>query len=282
MLAGREATPNLLSEQDVRELCAQALAALSLRDKRVLVLIPDHTRHAPIGLFFKTLYDLVGQDVRALDYLVATGTHHPMSLDHILRHVGISPDEHKTKYAKVNFYNHEHDNPRELKTIGTISAAELAQLSGGLLSQDVVVTVNRRIFEYDYIFLISPVVPHETVGFSGGNKYFFPGAGGVKIIETFHWIGAVITNLVVNGVKDTPVRRIIDRAAQFVNVPKVCFAFTVEKKQVASLYIGQPEESCREQTKRQRGNAYAIHRSSSSGRTLNQANIVLPWSRCSS
>ncbi|MBI5474884.1 MAG: DUF2088 domain-containing protein [Ignavibacteriae bacterium] len=243
MLAGKEASPGLLTDEQVRELCAQALAALPLRDKRVLVLIPDHTRHAPIALFFKTLFDLIGNEVHALDYLVATGTHHPMSPDHVYRHVGITADEHAAKYAKVNFYNHEHDNPRELKTIGTISAAELAELSGGLLSQDVVVTVNRRIFEYDYVFLISPVVPHETVGFSGGNKYFFPGAGGVKIIETFHWIGAVITNLVVNGVKDTPVRRIIDRAAQFIHVPKVCFAFTVEKKHVASLYIGQPEEA---------------------------------------
>ena len=243
MLVGRDATPDVLGEQDVRELCAQALAALPLRDKRVLVLIPDHTRHAPIGLFFKTLFDLVGRDVSTLDYLIATGTHHPMSLDHILQHVGISAEEYEAKYAKINFYNHEHDNPQELKSIGTITAAELAQLSGGLLSQEVVVTVNRRIFEYDYVFLISPVVPHETVGFSGGNKYFFPGAGGVKIIETFHWIGAVITNLVVNGVKDTPVRRIIDRAARFIDMPKVCFAFTVKNNRVASLHIGQPEEA---------------------------------------
>ncbi len=242
-LVGKDRTPQTLAEREVAEICAHALAAVPLDGKRVLVLIPDHTRHAPIPLFFRLIFDLLGDRVHALDYLIATGTHHPMSVEHILTHVGITEQEKRTRYAKVNFFNHEHDTPAALRTIGTIGADELHRLSGGLIARDVEVTVNRRIFEYDYVFIISPVVPHETVGFSGGNKYFFPGIGGKEIIETFHWIGAVITNLVVNGVKDTPVRRIIDRAARFLDVPTLCFAFTVERGQLASLFVGSPEEA---------------------------------------
>ena len=100
-----------------------------------------------------------------------------------------------------------------------------------------------RIFEYDQLILISPVVPHETVGFSGGNKYFFPGIGGEEIIKTFHWIGALITNPVVNGVMRTPVRDVIDRSASLISVPRLCFAFVVEDAAVTSLFIGSPEES---------------------------------------
>jgi nickel-dependent lactate racemase len=243
MVVGREASGGALSEQEIRSVCAEAIAELPLHDKRVLVLIPDHTRHAPIGLFFRILFDLIGGQVKALDYLIATGTHHPMSRDHILRHVGITEAEYRSTYAKVNFFNHEHDNPAALRTIGTISPEELHALSGGLLSQRVDITINKRIFDYDHIFIVSPVVPHETVGFSGGNKYFFPGIGGVDIIQTFHWIGAVITNLVVNGVKETPVRRIINHAAQLLPMQKFCFAFTVEKKKLACLYVGSPEEA---------------------------------------
>lgn len=242
-LVGIDRTPDVLTEAEVRDICAEALSRIPMAGKRVLVLIPDHTRHAPIPLFFRVLFDLIGKQVKALDYLIATGTHHPMSEEHILAHVGISPQEKRTRYAKINFFNHEHDNPSALRTIGTIEADELHLLSGGLVSRDVEVTINRRIFGYDYVFIVSPVVPHETVGFSGGNKYFFPGIGGKEIIETFHWIGAVITNLAVNGVKDTPVRRIIDRAARFLDVPVLCFAFTVEHNMLACLFVGSPEET---------------------------------------
>lgn len=243
MLEGKDKTPQTLSEEEIRAICARALASVPLAGTRVLVLIPDHTRHAPIGLFFRVLFELIGTQVKALDYLIATGTHHPMSHEHILEHVGITDDEKRTRYAKVNFFNHEHDNPAALRTIGVITPEELHSLSGGVLSRRVDVTINKRVFEYDYIFLISPVVPHETVGFSGGNKYFFPGIGGKEIIETFHWIGAVITNLVVNGVKDTPVRRIINRAAAFLHVPTLCFAFTVQNGSLACLFVGTPEEA---------------------------------------
>jgi nickel-dependent lactate racemase len=243
MLVGKDTSSGGLSEQEVRSICAEAIAHIPLRNARVLVLIPDHTRHAPIDLFFRIIFNLIGTQVKALDYLVATGTHHPLTREQILRRVGITEEDSRTTYAAVNFFNHEHDNPAALRTIGTISAEELHSLSGGLLSQRVDITINKRVFEYDHVFIVSPVVPHETVGFSGGNKYFFPGIGGVDIIQTFHWIGAVITNLVVNGVKETPVRRIINRGAELVNVSKLCFAFTVHEKRLACLYVGSPEEA---------------------------------------
>jgi nickel-dependent lactate racemase len=117
-------------------------------------------------------------------------------------------------------------------------------LSGGLFREDLCITVNKLVVEYDHVLIVSPVVPHEAMGFAGGNKYFFPGVGGVDIIQTFHWIAALITNPVVNGVKDTPTRRIIDRAAKFVPTPRTCMAFVVDDHgQVVSLFAGKPEEA---------------------------------------
>ena len=35
--------------------------------------------------------------------------------------------------------------------------------------------LNRAVVEHDVALVVGPVFPHEVVGFSGGNKYFFPG-----------------------------------------------------------------------------------------------------------
>ena len=67
-----------LSDTEVRELLAKGLGRLDLEGRRVLVVIPDGTRTAPIGLFFALLGDLLAEKVEVLDYLIALGTHPPM------------------------------------------------------------------------------------------------------------------------------------------------------------------------------------------------------------
>ena len=93
---------------------------------------------------------------------------------------------------------------------------------------DVEVRVNRRLFDYDQIIIIGPVFPHEVVGFSGGNKYLFPGVSGPEVLNFFHWLGAVVTNPMIIGNKWTPVRKVVDRAGSMVTVPKLCFCLVVE------------------------------------------------------
>lgn len=243
-LFGRGSPQTTLTIDDVRQICAEALSQLSLDGKRVLVLVPDHTRHAPIDLFFHLLYDLIGRKARSFDVLVATGTHQPMPLERIYRHVGINAEEHRKNYRNVQFFNHEHNNPSALRSVGTIGAEEIAQLTGGLFRDELHVTINKKVFEYDHLLLVTPVVPHEAMGFAGGNKYFFPGIAGLGVLETFHWLAAVITNPEINGVKDTPTRRVIDRAAKLIQVPRTCFAFAINERHVLScLYAGDPEQA---------------------------------------
>ena len=90
--------------------------------------------------------------------------------------------------------------------LGTIPAGEIGALTSGLFSQDVPVRLNRRDLDYDQIIICGPVFPHEVVGFSGGNKYFFPGIAGAEIIDFTHWLGAVMTNYAIIGAGYTPVR----------------------------------------------------------------------------
>jgi nickel-dependent lactate racemase len=140
-------------------------------------------------------------------------------------------------------FNHEWADPATFALIGEIPASEIAALSGGRLAQTVPVALNRRIFNYDQIIICGPVFPHEVVGFSGGNKYFFPGIAGAEIINFTHWLGALITNYEVIGAGYTLVRAVIDRAASLVTVPTSCFALVVTDAGLAGLYFGSAREA---------------------------------------
>src|SRR5690606_29595443 len=96
---------------------------------------------------------------------------------------------------------------------------------------------------YDAVIIIGPVFPHEVVGFSGGNKYLFPGVAGPEILNFFHWLGAVITNPMIIGHKWTPVRRVVDHAASMVPVEKFCFCLVVDGQRFAGLFAGDPVEA---------------------------------------
>ncbi len=232
-----------LSEAEVRDLMSTALAQADLDGKRVLVIIPDSTRTAPIPLFFRLFHEYLRDRVQALDYLVALGTHPLMSEEALNRLVGVTAEERRTTYAGTQIFNHCWDTPETFATIGTIPRAEIEQITRGMLSQDVVVTVNRKIFDYDQLIVCGPVFPHEVVGFSGGTKYFFPGISGPEVINFTHWLGALITSMAVIGTPRTPVRQVIDRAAAFVEVPTLFFNLVTTYKGLAGLYIGSYEEA---------------------------------------
>ena len=238
-----------LTADDVRKLLAQADTelltggALNPDGRRVLVIIPDGTRTAPIPLFFRLLYEQLGRRVARLDYLIALGTHQPMSDEAIDRLVGVTSAERAERYPNVHIYNHEWHNPAKLETIGVISRAEADELTGGLLADDVPVTLNRLIANYDLLLICGPVFPHEVAGFSGGAKYLFPGIAGPDIINFTHWLGALVTSMRTIGVKDTPVRRIITRAASFVTAPLLYLGLVLEGEVLRGLYIGSLTEA---------------------------------------
>jgi len=207
-----------------------------------LLIVPDHTRTAPVGLMFKTICNQIGSVTKALDVLIALGTHPPMSEEAICERLEISLAERGAQFGKVRFFNHEWENPDALQEIGSLTAAEVSELTNGLFSMDVPVEINKLVFNYDQVIIVGPVFPHEVVGFSGGNKYLFPGVSGPKILNFFHWLGAVVTNPMIIGSKWTPVRKVVDRAAKLVTVEKRCFAMVVAPdKSLAGLFFGTPE-----------------------------------------
>lgn len=233
----------IMREDEIVEIVHKALDNSKLDGKRVLVVIPDHTRTAPIPLMFRTLYDLLAKRVAALDFIVALGTHPPMTMDHILKHVGITEQEHAEKHPKSRFFNHLWKDPNSLISLGTIGADEINRISEGRFRMEVNLTVNKLVTQYDHLMIVGPVFPHEVVGFSGGNKYLYPGIAGQEIIDFFHWLGATITSPRIIGTKWTPVRAVVDAAAKRIATEKSCFAMVVKGSDLGGIYYGTPEEA---------------------------------------
>jgi nickel-dependent lactate racemase len=243
MMVGQGSQEAKLTDQEVQSLLAQAFDAEPLDGKRVLVIIPDGTRTAPIPLIFHLLYQQIGKRTAQLDYLVALGTHQPMTEAAIDRLVGVEAKERAARYPNVRIFNHRWDLPETLTTIGTISRKEATQLTDGMLVNEVPVTLNRMILDYDLLLICGPVFPHEVAGFSGGAKYLFPGIAGAEIINFTHWLGALSTSMHTIGVKDTFVRRVIHRAAEFVPVPVRCIAMVLQGQDFHGMYIGSYQEA---------------------------------------
>ena len=241
MVIGQGDTTRFLSDADVRRIVADGFARAPIDGARVLVLIPDATRTMPMPLMFDALSTEVGPRVAALDFLVALGTHQPMSDEQLSRLVGRPVAAGVTGRSRV--FNHRWDLDGTFARLGTIPAADIAELSGGLLRVDVPVSLNKLLLEYDHLVICGPVFPHEVVGFSGGTKYLVPGVAGADIINFTHWLGAVITSSAVIGAGYTPVRAVIDRAASMVDRPISCISLVSMHEGVAGIYVGSPQES---------------------------------------
>src|SRR5215510_14521142 len=88
MLIGRADAGRTLGEGEIRRILEEAGASLAPVPRSVLVIIPDGTRTMPMPMMFGLLEETLGRRVETLDYLVALGTHRPMSDEQLGRLLG--------------------------------------------------------------------------------------------------------------------------------------------------------------------------------------------------
>ncbi len=243
---GRERTGRLLSGDEIGSILDRAVNQWDLDGKRVLVLVPDHTRTCPLDTVFPMLYERIAGRVTGMTVMVALGTHPSLPQERILSLLGVAGSE--ARYSKAKFVNHQWQSPDELVAVGELAACEISELTDGRFEMDVTISCNKMVCEHDIIIILGPVFPHEVAGFSGGNKYIVPGISGPEIIDFFHWLGAVITNPVINGVKWTAVRKVIDRSAAMVPAERKAICMVVHHDVdgctgLAGLHCGSPEDA---------------------------------------
>lgn len=209
--------------------------------QKVLVLIPDHTRTLPLPQLFRLLADVLS-DASRLDFMVALGTHPPMTDEHIRQILGLTQEERQGKYGHIRLLNHEWGDPGTLVSIGTVTQARVKEIAGArwhpTLGGDVDILINRAAVEADQVVILGPTFPHEVVGFSGGAKYLFPGISGADMINVTHWLGALAGVRGTIGIKDTPVRALIHEAATHLETPLTLIALVVQGQGLGGMFVG--------------------------------------------
>ena len=234
----------VLTDEQVRAFIGEQLATADLTGRSVCVLVPDGTRSCPVPLLLQAVHQALHGRVSRLTVLVALGTHARMGEAELSRHLGYPMGAFADRYPGATVLNHTWWDPDTFASVGTITADRLAELSGGLFSrQPVEVRLNRAVVEHDVTLVVGPVFPHEVVGFSGGNKYFFPGVSSQEVINVSHWLGALITSAQIIGTRGTtPVRALIDEAVSLVPCEKLAFCVVVQSgsRALHSVSFGEP------------------------------------------
>ena len=236
-----------LSPDEVARFVVDALAGTDVDGKTVCLVVPDGTRTCPLPLLMRAAHAALEGRATAVTVVIALGTHQGMTDDHLAGHLGYTVGQLEETYPGWTVLNHESWLPDTFTTLGTIGAERLAELTGGLLRDtSVEVRINRHVAEADVTIVIGPVFPHEVVGFSGGNKYFFPGVSGPELIDLSHWVGALITSAEMIGSQGvTPVRALINEAATLIPTQRfgLCLVVASGTDTLHAAAFGTPEDA---------------------------------------
>jgi nickel-dependent lactate racemase len=244
-----------LEPAQVTDFITAALAGADLDDKRVCVVVPDGTRTCPLPLIMRAVHASLHGRAKEVTVVVALGTHQGMSEQALATHLGYPVGAADEVYPDLQILNHESRDPATFRTLGTIGRERLHELTGGLMSDlpgagpgidSVDVRINRHVADADVALVIGPVFPHEVVGFSGGNKYFFPGVSGQELIDLSHWVGALITSATMIGTAGvTPVRALINEAATMIPATRLALCLVVASgtDTLHAAAFGTPEDA---------------------------------------
>jgi nickel-dependent lactate racemase len=239
-----------LSLEEMQAIVRAALADVG-RGARVLAIIPDKTRDDNTDLLFPFAAEaLASRGVAQFDALVAQGTHQPMTEDEKRLKTGAA---RAALLGLGRIYDHKWDQAEELVTIGELSSERVRELTGGLIDRSILLQVNRLLVRglYDTVLVFGATVPHEVAGFSGGAKYFFPGVSGPELTHVTHWLGALATIENIIGRVETPTRRMIEAAAEFISARVISFNSVVTRNddgriRTHALFAGDIREALRQ------------------------------------
>jgi len=242
LLGGPEGT---LTDQQISTFVTQQLAGTDYEGKSVCLIIPDGTRSVPLPKVLPAIHDALAGRASSVTVLIALGTHAAMSEQAIDVLLGATERGAKATYPEWTVVNHAWDDPDQIADLGEISAERIAELTGGLLNDvPMRVQINKLVTESDVNLIVGPVFPHEVVGFSGGNKYFFPGCSVHDVIDISHWVGALITaSRIIGALGITPVRQLVDAASDLIESEKLCFTMDVAAggADLGAIAYGDPQ-----------------------------------------
>src|SRR3979490_558094 len=133
-VVGRGAATLSLSLEELRAIVTEALAEIR-PGERVLAIAPDKTRDDNTDQLVPFAAEILAQKkIERFDALIAQGTHGPMNEAEKREKIGWA----RIGAGHVNsIFDHRWDRDDELVTIGELSAAQIADLTDGLMNEPV-------------------------------------------------------------------------------------------------------------------------------------------------
>ena len=169
-------------------------------EQKVVILVDDNTRPTPVHQVLPALLDELQVKQNHLDvrFLVATGTHRPMTREEI---------DHKVGTAVASGYpviNHRWADADSLVDLGrTVNGTPIK--------------VNRLVTESDLVIAIGTTVPHCLAGWAGGAKMIQPGVSGEDTTNFTHALN-MMSPMSHLGRLDNPIRIEIEQVVRSVRL----------------------------------------------------------------
>lgn len=233
----------ILTDAQVHDFIVGQLRDHPFDGRSVCVIVPDATRVCPLPQLMRAVHEGLYGRASRITVLIALGTHSAMSEAALGTLLGYQPGRLEETYPGVTVRNHEWWKPEIFADLGTIPQSRIEELSEGRIHQEVRVLLNRAVVDHDVSLVVGPALPHEVVGISGGNKYFFPGVAGQEIIDVSHWLGALITSAEIIGTTGiTPVRALINEGSALIPSEKLAVKIvTAEGSGLHSVSFGSTD-----------------------------------------
>jgi nickel-dependent lactate racemase len=235
----RGSKTSILGNKDYHDAIEATLAARG-PVRKVLAVPPDHTRlDSQAGPIMHAVLEQLGESLT--DVMPALGTHSAMNEEELTKMFG-------------NFPRHlirVHDYKNDVDTLGYVDADFVTEATEGCYREPWPAQVNKMISrgDHDLILSVGQVVPHEVIGMANYTKNIFVGTGGNAGIDGSHYLSALYGMERIMGRCDTPLRKILNRAADlYIKHRPIVYLLTVVESTrehgpvVRGLYSGDDHD----------------------------------------
>jgi len=193
--------------------------------RSLVIIVSDVTREIDYPAVLPTLLEYIhaaGVSREAVRFIIATGTHRPVTDEEIRRHYGAWAAE---RYPFIN-----HDS----RAADLVFKGDLAGVNPFYL--------NRMVDEADFIITTGMLNTHYFAGFSGGRKAILPGVSGYETVRRNH---AQIQDTACRlaGLDDNPIHAQMDEAAVLAGVDFNLNFVVNQQKRFAEIFTGDIQQS---------------------------------------
>lgn len=193
---------------------------------RVAIVVTDMTRYAMDEIVSELLLEELhrsGVRKENVFFLIALGTHRPMSREEIEQKLG------KRIVSEYAVYNHDCRN--DLVYLGKSSAGFPMK-------------INRRLMEADVKITVGVIEPHLFAGYSGGVKTICVGLAGMETIGATHSLRVLSDPRTRLGVIENNIfREFLNEMAEKVRIDFTVNLVLNEEKQLVAAFSGHPIKS---------------------------------------